>query len=62
MIRDKDPADMSPEERLTELGVLLATAVRRHRLRQNELADLAELEAPCHSVDTPESPDDQEVA
>ena len=62
VIRHKDPAVMSPKERLAELGALLATGVQRHRLRQKELADLAELEAPCLSVDTPESPDDQEVA
>ena len=62
MIRHKDPAAMSPKERLAELGALLATGVRRHRLRQKELADQADLEAPCDSVNTPESPDDQEVA
>ncbi len=62
MIRRKDPGAMSPEERLAELGALLATALRRSRLRQNELADPAEIERPCDSVDSPENPDDQEVA
>ncbi len=62
MIRHKDPGAMSPKERLAELGALLATGVRRHRLRQKELADDPDGERPCTSVDTPESPDDQEVA
>ena len=62
MIRCKDPGAMSPEERLAELGALLATGVQRHRLRQKELADGGDSERPCHSVNTPESPDDQEVA
>ena len=53
---------MSAKERVAELGAILATGVRRHRLRQKELADMAEPEAPCDSVNTPESPDDQEVA
>ena len=59
--RHRDPALMSPEERLAELGALLATAVRRRRLRQNELAGGGEAERPCDPVDTPEKPD-QEVA
>ncbi len=62
MIRPKDPSAMSPKERLAELGALLATGVQRHRLRQKELADGGETERPCHSVNTSESPDDQEVA
>ncbi len=62
MIRKKDPAAMSPKERLAELGALLATGVRRHRLRQKELADGGDSERPCLSVNTPESPEDQEVA
>ena len=61
MIRQRDPAAMSPKERLAELGALLATGVQRHRLRQKELADGGDSERPCHSVNTPESPDDQEV-
>lgn len=62
MIRQKEPGAMSPEERMAELGALLATGVQRHRLRQKELADGGDSERPCHSVNTPESPDDQEVA
>ena len=62
MIRQKDPAAMAPEERMAELGALLATGVQRHRLRQKELADDTDGERPCTSVDTPESPNDQEVA
>ena len=58
----RDPATMMAEERLAELGELLATGYRRHRLRQKELADGGDSERPCHSVNTPESPDDQEVA
>ncbi len=62
MIRHKDPVAMSPKERLAELGALLATGVQRHRLRQKDLADGGDSERPCLSVDTPESPDAQEVA
>ena len=63
MIRQKDPGAMSPKERLAELGALMATGVRRHRLRQKELADGGDSERPCHRpVNTLESPDEQEVA
>ncbi len=62
VIRQKDPTVMAPEERMAELGALLATGVQRRRLRQKELADGGDSERPCHSVNTPESPDDQEVA
>lgn len=59
----KDPAVMSPEDRLAELGALLATGLRRARLsRETGLADCGERERPCVSVDTPEDPADQEVA
>ncbi len=63
VIRHKDPGAMSPEERQAELGALQATGVRRHRLRQKELADGGDSERPCHRpVNALESPDDQEVA
>lgn len=62
MKRLRDPDAMSPEERLAELGSLLATAVRRLRLRQKELADQADRERPCdRPVDGPESPDPKEA-
>ena len=64
MIRYRDPDAMTAEERLAELGVLLATALRRMRLsRETGLAVAGDSERPCdRPVDTPESPDDQEVA
>lgn len=60
MIRRKDPGAMSAAERLAELGALLATGYRRHRLRQNELADAPEPEPTCDPVDGTENP--KEVA
>jgi len=52
---------MTTAERLAEIGALLATAVRRLRAnRQRELADGAERERPCDSVD--EAEHQQEVA
>ena len=54
MIRHKDPAVMSPAERMAELGALLATGYRRYRLRQKDLADGRQPERACDSVDSPE--------
>ncbi len=61
--RERDPATMSPDERMAELGTILATGVRRLQMsRQIALAGDPDGERPCTSVDTPESSDDQEVA
>lgn len=56
-VRLRDPASMTPAERLAELGALLATAVRRMRANPgNGLAGGADPERPCDPlVDTPES-------
>ena len=51
MIRRRDPSAMTTQERLAELGEILATGYRRFRL---SLAGLAEPEATCDSVDTTE--------
>ena len=58
----RDPGAMSPQERLTELGSLLATGYRRLRLRQKALAEGASPERPCDPVDTRENRNPQEVA
>jgi hypothetical protein len=59
----KDPGAMSPKERLAELGSIFATGLRRMQIsREKALADGGDAERPCLSVNTPESPDDQEVA
>ncbi len=48
MIRRVDPAAMAPEERLVELGAILATGYRRLRLcREQDLAGSGRPEAPC---------------
>ncbi len=62
--RHKDPALMTPQERLVELGELLAAGVRRTRLsRETGLAEGGEKERPCDGpVDTPENPANQEIA
>jgi hypothetical protein len=47
---------MSPDERMREVGALLARAVARMRLRQKALADLGEREArSCAVVDAKEN-------
>ena len=48
---------MSPEQRLTELGKLLATGYRRLRMRQKALAESAGTERPCDPVDSQENPE-----
>ena len=53
--RLRDPGAMTPEERLAELGSLLALGYRRHRLsRETGLAETAGAERPCDPVDTQE--------
>ena len=43
--RARDPGRLSPEERLAELGAILAEGYRRLRLRQKPLDESAEPEA-----------------
>jgi hypothetical protein len=47
LARRADPAAMSPEARLAELGGLLATGIRRHQL---SLAGSRRPEAQCQSM------------
>ena len=54
-----DPASMSPEERLAELGEILARGFRRqHENRSNCLADRGQSERACELgvVNSPENP------
>ncbi len=62
--RERDPSAMTADERMAELATILATAVRRLEMsRQKALAGDPDRERPCgQPVDTPESPNDQEVA
>ena len=43
--RWRDPAGLTPGERIAELGALLALGYRRARLRQKALAESAQAEA-----------------
>ena len=45
--RERDPAGISPEDRLAELGALLAVGYRRSRVRQKALDEDGQPEAPC---------------
>ena len=63
MIHRRDPASMAPAARLGEIGQILATGYRRARLsRQKELAESAESERSCDSVDSREDDVTEEVA
>ena len=53
--RWRDPADLTPAERLADLGALLATGYRRARLRERGLAESGGRERPCDPVDTEEN-------
>ena len=46
----RPPETMTPDERLSELGGILAMGYRRARLRQKALAESAEHEAPSNPV------------
>jgi hypothetical protein len=50
MRRLRDPASLTPLERLAELGELLARANQRARVRRNQLAGTAVGEPACLSV------------
>ena len=64
MKRLDDPGCMTSEERLLELGALLATGVRRMLLSSKKvLAESAQSERSCdRTVDAPDDPGQQEVA
>ena len=50
-VRRRDPASLTPAERLAELGTILAVGYRRLRLsRQRTLDGSAEVEALCDSA------------
>lgn len=53
MNRPKDPALMTPRERVAEIGSLLARGYRRSLL--NQLADCPPNEPSCDSVNTPKT-------
>ncbi len=60
----QDPARMTPEARLAELGQILATGFRRQREnRSNCLADRGQSERACElgAVNSPEKPANQEA-
>ena len=60
----QDPARMTPEARLAELGAILARGFRRLREKSsNPLADRAQCEPACEpgAVDSPENAVDQEA-
>ena len=65
--RPRNPASLSPEERLAEIAAILATGYRRLSLSREsdhkELAETPESEAPCDSgVDGNQSEGGKEVA
>ena len=61
--RSRDPAAMAPEDRLAELGGILAAGYRRIRpSREKALAESGGAERPCDLVDSPENEDAPEVA
>lgn len=63
MNRPKKPGAMTPDERLSELGALLAAGYRRLALsRQNELDVQGNTERSCTSVNASKSKKAQEVA
>ncbi len=60
-VRRRDPAAMTPGERLAELAEILAAGFRR--FRQRALDDVAESEAPCdQAVDGDRAESAEEVA
>ena len=64
MTRQNSPAQMSPAQRMAEVGGLLARGFRRSRLsRSNCLADRTPAERPCEPVVyAPESNGTKDVA
>jgi len=52
--RRRDPSEMTPAAQLAEIGSILATGIRRLRLRQKSVDEVANHEPSCDAMVPPQ--------